>query len=169
MTLTAHEVSVALFLRGLTQLKVMLAKGEAHVSATGMDPAALLGARLADDMYDLAAQVRWAADSTVLAVARLVGEPVGPGPQVSGFGELNARIDEVMARLRAVSAEDLEAGLERTIAIAHRGQSVEFTGAEFLAQFALPNFYFHLTTAYGLLRLQGVPLTKGDFMGFSFG
>ena len=65
--------------------------------------------------------------------------------------------------------EELEAGLERTIDVAHRGTSVMFTGTEFLVQFAVPNFYFHLTAAYAILRSQGVQVTKGDFLGFSFG
>jgi hypothetical protein len=166
MAIAAHDVSMNVLRRGLQNLKVLLAKGEAHAA----DPAALLGARLADDMYDLAAQVKWAAEAAKLTVGRLVGDPVPPSPgEDRSFAALYVRIDEALACLEAVPAESLEAGLERTIEITWRGETVTFTGTEFLLQFAIPNFYFHFTTAYAILRAQGVQVTKREFTGLSFG
>ena len=153
-------------MRGLANLKTLLRKGEAHALARGTDPGALLDAKLADDMYSLAVQVRWAGEGAKLAVARLLG--VTPTPLAEEgkiFAELHQRIDRAIAHLGAVDPEALEAGLDRSIEIHHRGGSKTFHGDRFLTELAIPGFFFHLTTAYGILRHQGVPLQKGEFMG----
>jgi uncharacterized protein len=164
--LKAFDLSVGLFVRGLTNLKGQLAKGEAHAAATGADPASLLHARLAGDMYDLAVQTHWACEGAKLAVARLLGDaPAALADEGKTFAELQGRIDATVAHLRGVDPEALEAGLERMIEIRHRASSMTFLGDRFLTEFAIPNFFFHLTAAYGILRHEGVPLQKGDFMG----
>jgi hypothetical protein len=162
----AFAVSVAIFARGLSNLKMLLAKAEAHTSSQGMEPGSLLSARLADDMYDLAAQVHWAAEGAKLAVHRLVGLASTPLPaQAHSFAELHAQIDATIAELVAVDPAALEAGLARTIELPQRGGPQAFRGDRFLAEFALPSFFFHLTTAYAILRHAGVPVQKGDFLG----
>jgi len=162
----AFDLSIGMFVRGLTNLKGMLAKGESHVSSRGMDPVALLAAKLADDMYDLAVQVHWASEGAKLAVNRLLGVASPPlGEAGKTFAELAERIDATIALLRAIDPEALEAGLDRTIEIPHRGVTKTFRGDRFLTEFAIPNFFFHATAAYAILRHQGVPLQKGDFMG----
>jgi hypothetical protein len=164
--LKAFDLSVGVFVRGLTNLKGQLTKGEAHAAATGTDPAALLHARLADDMYNLAVQTQWASEGAKLAVARLLGDAPAPlTEEGKTFAELHERIDATVEHLRGVDPEALEAGLERTIEVRHRGASMTFRGDRFLTEFAIPNFFFHLTAAYGILRHEGVPLQKGDFMG----
>jgi uncharacterized protein len=164
--LKAFDMSVGVFVRGLTNLKGQLTKGEAHAAATGRDPASLLHARLADDMYNLAVQTHWAGEGAKLAVARLLGEAPAPAAEEGKtFAELHERIDATVAHLRGVDPEALEAGLERTIKVRHRGASMTFRGDRFLTEFAIPNFFFHLAAAYGILRHEGVPLQKGDFMG----
>jgi hypothetical protein len=165
--LKAFDLSVGVFVRGLTNLKGQLTKGEAHAAAKGNDPASLLHARLADDMYNLAVQTHWASDGAKLAVARLLGDASAPPPaeEAKTFAEIHERIDAAVAHLRGVDPEALEAGLERTIELRHRGGSMTFRGDRFLTEFAIPNFFFHLTAAYGILRHEGVPLQKGDFMG----
>lgn len=166
--LKAFDVSVAVFVRGLTSLKVLLSKAEAHAAAHGTDPASLLHAQLADGMYDLAVQAHWASEGAKLAVARLLGVEATPLADAGrSFGELHQRIDAAIADLGAVDPEALEAGLDRTIELRHRGGSMTFRGDRFLTEYALPSFFFHLTTAYGILRHEGVPLQKGDFMGSS--
>ncbi|MEQ1502527.1 MAG: DUF1993 domain-containing protein [Myxococcota bacterium] len=165
MALTGVDVAMGSFLRGLVQLDAILVKAEHHATASGIDPATLMGARLADDMYDLAAQVRWAVDATTITVARLTGEPPTLAGEVATFLTLHARIAAGIQALRAVPVEALEAGLGREITIAHRGSSTTYTGASFLTAFAIPTFYFHLTCAYAILRARGVPLTKGDYLG----
>jgi hypothetical protein len=168
MPLNACDLSVAVFVRGLTNLRALLMKGEAHCSASALDPAYLLDAQLAPGMYSLAVQVHWAAEGARLAVDRLVGAAApapAPAPEATSFAELYQRLDTTVAYLRTVELEALEAGLDRTIAIEHRGGAMNFVGDGFLLQFAIPNFFFHVTTAYGILRHKGVPITKGDFMG----
>jgi uncharacterized protein len=168
MPLNVHDASVGVFVRGLTSLKVILTKGEAHAAATGLAPAELLGAELAPGMYGLAEQVYWAAQGAQMAVDRLVGAtlaPPVPAELAKSFAELYGRVDATLAYLTTVDDAALEAGLARTIEIAHRGVSTRYTGTQFLQQFAVPSFFFHLTTAYAILRHKGVPLTKGDFLG----
>jgi len=164
--LKAVDLSIGVFVRGLTNLKGLLTKGEAHGASRGMDPSALLTAQLAGDMYDLAAQVHWTGEGAKLAVQRLLGDPAAPlAGSAKTFAELHERLDATIAYLRTVDPGALEAGLERTIEIQHRGGTMTFRGDRFLTEFALPSFFFHLTTAYGILRHQGVPLQKGDFLG----
>ncbi len=168
MPLNVYDASVGVFLRGLTSLKVLLTKGEAHAIATGMAPAELLGAELATGMYGLTLQVHWAAQGAQMALDRLVGAtpaPPVPADPVKSFAELHGLVDAALARLGTVDGAALEAGLERTIEIAHRGSITRYTGTQFLQQFAVPSFFFHLVAAYAILRHKGVPLTKGDFLG----
>jgi hypothetical protein len=164
----AFDLSVGVFVRGLTNLKVQLRKGEAHASSSGVDPGSLMTAKLADDMYNLAVQVHWAGEGAKLAVHRLLGVAIAstpPAEEAKTFAELHERIDAVIAYLGTVDPEALEAGLDRTIEIPHRGGSKVFRGDRFLTEFAIPSFFFHLTTAYAILRHEGVPLQKGDFVG----
>ncbi|HEY3668384.1 MAG TPA: DUF1993 domain-containing protein [Polyangiaceae bacterium] len=166
MSLSAYELSAGLFARGLTGLKTVLKKGEAHAAVSGRASAELIEAQLAADMNDLAAQVHWAEAGAKLAIARLLGaEPVVSPNNAKSFADFQQRIDTTIAYLSSLAAQDLEAALERVIDIEHRGRSKRFTGSQFLVEFAIPSFFFHLTTAYAILRHQGVELTKGDLMG----
>jgi hypothetical protein len=164
--INAFDSSVGVFVRGLENLKVMLTKGEAYASSQGVDPAALLTARLATDMHDVATQAHWASEGAKVAVDRLLG--LAPAPlaaDAKSFTELHARIDATIDHLRAASPDALEAGLARTIDLPMRGGMKSYRGDRFLLEFAIPGFYFHLTTAYGILRHEGVPLQKGDILG----
>jgi uncharacterized protein len=166
MPLNARDVSVAVFARGLTNLKTLLKKGEAHAASNGTDPSALLDAQLAPGMHTLATQAHWAAEGARLGVERLLDEATTPpAGNDKTFADLYHRIDATIAWLAAVAPEALEAGLDRTITIEHRGGAMRFVGGQFLLEFAIPNFFFHVTTAYAILRHLGVPLTKGDFTG----
>jgi len=168
MPLNVHDASVGVFVRGLTSLKVLLTKGEAHATSAGIDPADLLGAELAPGMYNLSVQVHWAAQGAQMAVERLIDVTVAPpltADEAKSFAELHGRVDVALAYLRSVDGAGLELGLARTIEIAHRGSSTRYTGTQFLQQFAVPSFFFHVTTVYAILRHKGVPLMKGDFLG----
>lgn len=165
MPIAAYDMSIAVFVRGLTNLKTVLHKGEQHAASHQLPPAALLEARLASDMYNLSSQVHWATEGAKLAVARLVGAAPALSPDdAKTFAELQARIDAAVTQLQTTSADALEAGLGRAIAIEHRAGALHFTGEQFLREFALPNFFFHQTCAYAILRNQGVALTKGDII-----
>jgi hypothetical protein len=179
MSLNAYDLSAGMFVRGLTNLKRQLTKAEDHAAAGGSGESALLGAQLAAEvrggagdalndlhMYTLAAQVHWAAEGAKLAIARLLGASPPPAANdAKSFADLHRRLDATIAYLREIAPSDLEAGLDRAIVIAHRRGSTRSNGAQFLLGFAIPHFFYHVTTAYGILRNQGVQLTMGDFLG----
>ncbi|HLK40548.1 MAG TPA: DUF1993 domain-containing protein [Polyangiaceae bacterium] len=149
-----------MFVRGLTNLKTVLTKGEAH--------GAKVTASLVEGMQDLAAQVHWASAGSKLALDRVLGDSPAPAPAPSTattFADLHASIDSAIASLEAIDPDALEARLDRTIELAVRGRTKSYRGDRFLIEFALPNFFFHLTLAYAILRNEGVPLEKVDFMG----
>lgn len=177
MSLNAYDVSAGVFIRGLTNVKAQLAKAEDHAAATGCGEAALLNARLATDgtataapadlhMYTLAAQVHWAAEGARLAITHLLGAPSIPAANdAQSFADLHQRLDTTIAYLRTIPPNDLEAGLARTILFEHRRGSIHTSGNQFLVGYAIPHFFYHVTTTYGILRNQGVHLTMGDFLG----
>ncbi|MDB4915111.1 MAG: hypothetical protein JWM95_2755 [Gemmatimonadetes bacterium] len=181
MSLSAHDLSAGLFVRGLTNLKSELSKAEDHAASSGIGEAALLEARLAVEggvregasippndlhMYTLAAQIHWAAEGARLAVDRLLGATREPtANNAKSFADLHQHIDATIAHLRGIAPADLEAGLDRTIVLEHRRGSMSATGRHFLAAYAIPHFFYHVTTAHGIMRNQGVQLTMGDFLG----
>lgn len=169
MPLSTYDGSVALFVRGLRNVKSLVKKAEAHATANALAPRALLDARLAGDMQGLGAQLHWATEGARLAVARLLGDASAPpSPEGQTFEEIGARLDAAIAWLEAVPRDALEPAMSRTISMDHRGKTTTFTGDEYLLKFAIPNFYFHFATAYAILRQSGVALMKGDFMGELF-
>ncbi|MCC6856817.1 MAG: DUF1993 domain-containing protein [Microbacteriaceae bacterium] len=177
MTLSVHAQSAGLFVRGLTNLRAMLVEAEAQVDATGRGGTALLGARLdvsgsssaapADlHGFTLAAHVHWAAEGATLAIAHLLGAPSAPAvSDEASFADLHRRIDSTIASLRGVDPSDLETGLDREIVIELPRGTIRCDGGQFLVAYAIPHFYYHVSTAYGILRNQGVRLTMGDFLG----
>lgn len=179
MPLNAHDLSVGVFLRGLSNLKTQLAKAEEHASAIGSGESALLGAKLATQVpgvassppndlhaYTLAAQVHWAAECARLAIARLLDTPAIPtAHDAQSFAGLHQRLDATIGYLREVAPGDLEAGLDRVIVSESRHGSTRCSGGQFLIAYAIPHFFYHVTAAYGILRNQGVPLRMGDFLG----
>ena|SRR5687768_4850995 len=181
MSLNAYDLSAGLFVRGLTNLKAQLTKAEDHAAASGIGEAALLDASLAAEgrvrgvasgaptdlhMYTLAAQVHWAAEGAKLAIAKLLGAPAVPAANdAKSFADLHQRLDATIAYLREIAPIELETGLDRVIVVEHRRGSMRSSGSQFLLAFAIPHFFYHVTTAYGILRNQGVQLTMGDFLG----
>ncbi len=166
MTLSMYEASVPVFIHGLDNLAAVLRKGEAHAQSANLDPASLLQMRLAPDMHPLLKQVQIATDLAKGPAARLAGveRPSFEDSEVS-FDDLYARIDKTIAYLKSLDAGQIDGSEERNIELNLRGHEVKFRGQPYLLYFALPNFYFHLTTAYGILRLAGVPLGKSDYVG----
>jgi hypothetical protein len=172
-----YDVSAGVFVRGLTNLKTQLTKAEDYAAASGIGEAALLDAQLAAEggisaspadlhMFTLAAQVHWAAEGARLAIGQLLGAPLPPAANdAKSFADLHQRLDATISYLREIAPSDLEAGLDRTIVIEHRRGSMHSSGGQFLLAFAIPHFFYHVTTAYGILRNQGVQLTMGDFLG----
>lgn len=166
MSLSMYQASVPTFLRQLQALSVILDKAMAHAEATGLDPAQLTSARLAPDMLPFTNQIFIATDTAKGCAARLAGveAPVYADNETT-LPELQARIAKTLAYLKDFSPEQIDGSEERTVTLKLRSGEVSFTGQNYLQSFAMPNFFFHVTTAYGLLRQQGVPLGKLDFLG----
>jgi hypothetical protein len=166
MSLTLSKASVPAFVRGLNVLSTLLKKGEEHAAQNGIAPETLLGARLADDMLPLSAQVQRASDASKFTIQRLTG---GEAPKFDDvettFAQLQERIAKTIAWLESVDTAQIDAGTDREVSLKFGSFSADFSGESYLLSFALPNFYFHLVTAYDILRNQGVNIGKRDYLG----
>ncbi|MEY4765868.1 MAG: hypothetical protein RI907_2541 [Pseudomonadota bacterium] len=161
-----HQASVPVLARGLRNLAEILRKAEAHCEAKKIDPQAFLQSRLYPDMFPLTRQVQIAGDMAKGAAARLAGAEVPSFPDTeASFAELLARIDRTVAFIEGFTAAQIDGSEQRPISIPLRDRTVSFDGQTYLTTWVLPNFYFHLTTAYALLRHGGVELGKRDFLG----
>ena len=166
MAITMHSASVPIFLTMLGNLAKWLDKAVAHAQAKKFDPDTLLTSRLAPDMLSLGKQIQIACDSAKFGVARLAG---GEAPKFddteSTIAELQTRIEATAAYLRSVPADQVDGSEGKPISVPVRGRDpLQFTGEQYLKHFALPNFFFHVTTAYALLRHNGVELGKADYL-----
>ncbi len=166
MAFSIYDASIPMMVRMLRNLSTMLDRAAAHAAATGTDPAAMIRARLAPDMFDLGRQVQSACDAAKSCAARLGGEAAPSHPDTeTSFDQLKDRIATVIAYVEGFTAAQIEAGAERRITIPTRGEPHVFeNGADYLTRFAIPNFFFHVTTAYGLLRQQGVEIGKMTYL-----
>ncbi|MDQ7989560.1 MAG: DUF1993 domain-containing protein [Candidatus Dactylopiibacterium sp.] len=166
MSFSMFDASVPAFSRSLRALEAILARAEAHAVARKIDPAVLLGARLFPDMLPLTRQVQIATDHAKGAVARLTATEVPRfADDEQSFAELRARVAKTLQLIAAATPAGFEGAEAREIAFRLGPHDLSFTGAQYLTGFALPNFYFHLATAYGILRHNGVELGKQDFLG----
>jgi hypothetical protein len=166
MALTMYQFSTPVFIRGLGVLATLLAKGQAHADAAGITHDTMLAARLAPDMLPLSRQVQIAADAAKFAIARLSGVDAPKFADTeSSFAQLQERLANTVTYLKSVDAAALEGSETRSITLSAGEFNPTFTGEGYLLQFALPNFYFHITTAYDLLRHQGVQIGKLDYLG----
>ncbi|EJL23747.1 hypothetical protein PMI01_04751 [Caulobacter sp. AP07] len=166
MTLTIHQASVPVFAQGLKGLKGVLAKAAAHVDAKKLDPDALLKARLYPDMFPLLRQAQIATDFAKGCAARLAGEEVPAWDDTeTSFEELIARVDRAIAYVESLDAARFAGAEDRDITLVRRGETSVVKGLAYLQGQAQPNFFFHLTTAYAILRKNGVEIGKKDYLG----
>lgn len=166
MTLSMYQASVPVFVQMLEALSGVLDKAEAHATARKIDPAVLLGVRLYPDMFPLSRQVQLSTDFAKGATARLAGVEVPAyEDNEKTFAELKARIAKTIAFVKSVKPALFDGAEARAVNLKVAGNPVTFKGEAYLVHFALPNFYFHLTTAYAILRHNGVELSKRDFVG----
>lgn len=166
MSITMYSASVPVFVRMLGHLVRFIEKAEAHALAKKFDPAVYLTARLAPDMLPFTRQVQIACDTAKFCAARLAGvEAPRHEDNEASLGELKARIAKTLAFVESVPAAQIEGSEERDIHVPRRDGVVVMKGEAYLKHYATPNFYFHVTTAYALLRHNGVELGKGDFLG----
>jgi hypothetical protein len=161
-----YDVSVPVFIRMLGNLAAILRKGEASAEARSIDPRVLTDARLAPDMFPLTRQVQIACDAAKGGAARLAGVEIPSHPDVEvTFADLRGRIDATIAFLNTITPEQLEGSETRSITLKIQGADVVLPGQVFLLNFAHPNLYFHISTAYDILRHNGVDVGKRDLLG----
>ena len=166
MAISMFDLSVKPFVRWLTNLSAFIDKAAAHAEARKFDGKVLVEARLAPDMFPFASQVRIACDFAKGCCARLAGvEPPKHEDNETTLEELKGRIAKCLDFVRSVKPEQLVGSEDRDITHALRAFTLNMKGLPYLTTFALPNFYFHVTTAYNILRHNGVELGKRDFMG----
>jgi hypothetical protein len=167
MTVSMYKISVPIFVQFLTSLSAVLDKAASHCEAKKIEPAALLNARFFPDMFPLVRQVRAATDHAVNCTARLAGaEPPAFAGNEASFADLKARLTKAIDFVRGFKAAQIDGTEDKAIKITFpSGATRDFTGQSLLLNNSLPNFYFHCTTAYDILRHCGVELGKRDFMG----
>ncbi|MDP1618762.1 DUF1993 family protein [Phenylobacterium sp.] len=165
MPLTLYDASIPVYAQMLRNLAALLDKAEAHAKATGLPLSDLTEARLAPDMHSLIGQVQLASDAAKGGAARLAGvtPPSMPDTEAT-YEDLKARIAKTLAFVESITPDQISEDLERTIELPMPKGAMTFTAKDFLLTFSLPNFMFHVTTAYALLRHKGAPIGKRDFL-----
>ena len=166
MALSTYRLSIPVFRRGFGVLSEALHKAEAFAQEQRLAPDTLIGARLAPDMLPLAGQVQRASDTSKNAVVRIIGRPApSMADDEATFAELQARIARTLAYFDGVDPEAFEGRGETEIVLKFGKVQATLTADEYLLQFALPNFFFHIATAYDILRHAGLPIGKADYLG----
>jgi uncharacterized protein len=166
MSLSLHAASIPILTHSLKALAAVLEKAEAHATALRIDPNALLHARLFPDMFHMMRQVQIACDMAKGGACRLAQMEIPSHPDTeASFQELQVRIQKVLDLLASIPASAIDGGEDRTVTIKVAGQEMSFKGSDYLTRWVNPNFFFHVTTAYNILRHNGVPLGKGDYLG----
>jgi uncharacterized protein len=167
MSLSIYEVAIPTFVRALSNLAVVLDKGRAHAETEKIEPSVLLNMRLYPDMLPLTRQVQIASDGAKGCAARLAqSEPPKYPDDEASFAELQARIDKTINYLKEIQPRQLEGAGERAVLLKFPNRTLDFKrGWDYLLTFAMPNVYFHCTTAYDILRHAGVKIGKSDFIG----
>jgi uncharacterized protein len=166
MSITMHSASAPIFVAMLKNLVTWLDKAEAHAAAKKFEPKVYLAARLAPDMLPFVTQIQIACDGAKFAMARLAGvdAPKFDDTEAS-LADLRERVRATIEFIESVPADKIDGSEAKEITIPRRAGPVVMKGEAYLKHFALPNFFFHVTTAYALLRHNGVELGKTDYLG----
>jgi hypothetical protein len=167
MSFTIYEASIPPMIRGLEALAKILDKAQTQAKTEDRDATSLTEARLAPDMYPFTRQIQIVSDGAKGCAARLTGQepPSWPDTETT-FPELKERVQKTIAYLKSVTPEQFAGAEDRQITLKFpNGMTMDFSGAGYVNNFVLPNFYFHMTTAYGLLRMNGIAIGKRDFLG----
>lgn len=166
MPVSMYKLSVPVFIRGLNILANLLDKAESHAAQHKMPLDDLFNARLAPDMLPLSGQIQRVSDTSKNTIGRLsdIVAPSFPDEEKT-FAELRERIAKTIAFLETVKPSDLEKSDEREVTISFGKMKFSFTGDDYMLKFAIPNFFFHVTTTHDILRNQGVAVGKADYLG----
>ena len=163
-----HQLAVTMMSQRLKALAAILKKGAQHAAARGFDPKVLLDARLSPDMFPLSRQVQIAADIAKAGATRLAGiEPPSFPDNEESFAELQQRIAKTIEILKSIKSAQMQDSEKRLIKLPMRTMSLEFEGQNYLLDWVLPNVFFHITTAYNILRHNGVALGKSDYLAMT--
>lgn len=166
MSISMYDFSIPMLTRGLTNLSAILDKAAAHAAAKKFDPTVLAQSRLFPDMHPLVRQVQIACDTAKGAAARLAGIELPKHEDTeASFADLKARIAKTLDVVKSVTPAQMQEADKRSIELKFPNGSWKFTGAAYLTDFVLPNFYFHVSMVYALLRKAGVDVGKADFLG----
>jgi hypothetical protein len=166
MTISMYQASAPRFANTLKNLSTILDKAQSHVDAKKLDAAALTSYRLYPDMFPMVRQVQAACDTAKGAVARLAGVEVPKHEDTEQtFADLKARIAKTIAFIQSVQPAQVDGSEDKEVVLKMRSGDVKFKGMQYLLGHALPNFYFHVTTAYNILRHNGVEVGKRDYIG----
>ena len=167
MSLSMYSASAPVFTRGLGNMLAWLDKAQAHAEARNFDSANYLGLRLAPDMLPLVKQVQIASDAAKGCMGRLAGQELPKwDDSEASLDDLRARVRKTLDYVQSFQPAQIDGSEEREVVIPLRNRDpLKFTGEAYLRHWALPNFYFHATTLYALLRHAGVDLGKGDYLG----
>ena len=165
MAITFYEVSVPVYRQLLKALTGVLDKAEQHFSDQGVDPAEIFGTRLFEDMQPLSFQIAQAIGHSVGALALIRGQRRERAAGLDNFAAAKRAVEEALSELDSIEPSELEDAGSRPVELKFPGRELKFTGLGYLLSFALPQFYFHVTTAYDILRHKGVPIGKRDYLG----
>ena len=166
MSVSLYDVSIPVFTLSLSNLAAILDKAAGHAENKKIDPKVLPAARLIIDMLPLSSQIQIACDTAKGAAARLANIEVPKHPDTeTTIDELKARVVKTLDFIKTIKREQMQGAETREIVLQFPQTTLKFTGVNYLTNFALPNFFFHVTTAYALLRKNGVDLGKRDFLG----
>ena len=166
MPISLYQVSVPVFAQGLNALSGVLDKAIAHIDAKKLDPNVFLQDRLYPDMLPFTRQIQLASDFAKGPVGRLAGAELPAwADDETTFEALKARVAKTLDYVKGFKPEQIDGAEDREITLVRRGETFTFKGQDYLLGQALPNFYFHLTTAYAILRHNGVEIGKRDFLG----
>jgi hypothetical protein len=166
MKISMYQAAAPRFANTLRNLAAILDKAQAHCEAKKIEPATMAGMRVIADMFPLSRQVQIACDSAKGAVARLAGVDIPKHEDTEQtLAELKQRIAKTVDFILSVPAEKIDGSEDRQVTLRLGGKDVTYSGIQYLLGFAWPNFYFHVTTAYGILRANGVELGKRDYIG----
>ena len=166
MSISMYDISIPVLVRGLTNLSAILDKAAAHATTKKFDSAVLAQSRLFPDMHPLVRQVQIACDTAKGAAGRLAGVEVPKHEDTEAtFADLKTRIAKTLDFVKSITAAQVKDSESRSIELKFPNATLKFTGVAYVTDFVLPNFYFHTSVAYALLRKGGVEVGKSDYLG----
>lgn len=161
-----YQASVPVFVKALNNLSAIMTKAEAEIAARKMDPAVFVNLRLAPDMFPFSRQIQIASDVAKGCIARLAGIEIPSYPDNEAtFAELHERINKTIKFIQSVKPEQIDGTDDKQVIVKAGPRELKFKGEFYLLNFALPNVFFHVTTAYAILRHNGIQIGKSDYLG----